>query len=133
MKIMKKTCDCGCGTDCNDGCVTNSAPSSVYACVGASNVGVISFELAKSLQLDGTYRMGCSVCVGAGDCGCGSAQDLLIDGCKTACLKKMFEKQGKTGFKHVILTQLGVRKEGTFDFDQALIPELKKKISDKGF
>ncbi len=34
-------CDCGnpSGSSCDSGCVTNSAPASVYACAGASNVG----------------------------------------------------------------------------------------------
>ncbi len=84
------------------------------------------------------YKMGCSVCVGAGDCACGEAfeadtpKDLLIDGCKVACLKKMFDKQGKTNYNHVIITQLGVKKEGSFDYESDLIPKLMEKLSSKG-
>ena len=131
-------CGCSCGTDCNEGCVTNDAPTSVYACAGASNVGAISFELTKALHLAGKYKMGCSTCIGAGDCGCGGTvtpdgkKDLLIDGCKVACLKKMFEKKGITEFNHVIVTQLGVRKEGTFEFAADLIPQLMEKLNAKG-
>ncbi|MBP7205862.1 MAG: putative zinc-binding protein [Candidatus Cloacimonetes bacterium] len=116
----------------------NEAPTKVYACAGASNVGVISFELTKALHLANRYEMGCSTCIGAGDCGCGGTvtesgrKDLLIDGCKVACLKKMFQKKGITDFDHVIVTQLGVRKEGTFDFDPELIPALLDKLTDKG-
>lgn len=134
------SCSCSCGTDssCSEGCVSNSAPTKVYACAGASNVGVISFELAKALHTAGKYEMGCSTCIGAGDCGCGGTitpegkKDLLIDGCKVACLRKMFEKKGITEFNHVIVTQLGVKKEGTFEIEPGLIPILMEKIEKKG-
>ncbi len=140
----KDTCSCSCGCDtettgsCSDGCVTNDAPTSVYACAGASNVGVISFELTKALHTAGRYKMGCSVCVGGGDCGCGGTvtpqgrKDLLIDGCKASCLKKMFQKKGITNFDHVIVTQLGVKKEGTFDIEPGLIEKLMDKLLQKG-
>ncbi len=132
------SCDCGSGSSCSDGCVTNDAPVSVYACAGASNVGVISFELTKALHLAGKYKMGCSTCIGAGDCGCGGTvtpegkKDLLIDGCKVACLRKMFEKKGITEFNHVIVTQMGVKKEGTFDYDKDIIEKLMHKLTEKG-
>lgn len=82
--------------------------------------------------------MGCATCVGAGDCSCGDVvdpsqpKDLLIDGCAVACLKKMFERQGKTHFDHVIVTQFGVKKEGTFDYPEDLLPRLIEKIEAKG-
>ncbi len=133
-------CGCSCGTSssCSDGCVSNDAPTKVYACGGASNVGVISFDLTKALHLAGKYEMGCSTCIGAGDCGCGGTEtpdgkkDLLIDGCKVACLKKMFEKKGITNFNHVIVTQLGVKKEATFDYESPLIGKLMEKLDKRG-
>lgn len=131
------SCSCDCGSDLSN-CVSNSAPTKVYACAGASNVGVISFELTKALHNACKYEMGCSTCIGAGDCGCGGTEtsdgkkDLLIDGCKVACLKKMFEKKGITNFNHVIVTQLGVKKEGTFEFDPGLIEKLMDKLKEKG-
>lgn len=137
MQENECSCSCGCGSELSD-CVTNNAPTKVYACAGASNVGIISFELTKALHTAGKYEMGCSVCVGAGDCGCGGTvtedgkKDLLIDGCKVACLKKMFEKKGINNFNHVIVTQLGVKKEGTFDYEPCLIEKLVQKITDKG-
>jgi uncharacterized metal-binding protein len=133
-------CDCGC--DCSgsseSNCVTNTASASVYACTGASNVGIISLDLSIALHKANRYTMGCSVCVGAGDCSCGSAtepntpKDLLIDGCAVGCLKKMFDKQGKTNYNHVIVTQLGIKKAGTFEYDPAIIDTLLQKLSAKG-
>jgi uncharacterized metal-binding protein len=142
MTENESTCSCGCGSDsgsdCSSGCVTNDASTKVYACAGASNVGVISFELTKALHLANRYEMGCSTCIGAGDCGCGGTvtsdgkKDLLIDGCKVACLRKLFEKKGITNFNHVIVTQLGVKKEGTFDYDKAIIDKLIEQLDKKG-
>lgn len=133
-------CSCGCGTksNCSEGCVTNDASTKVYACGGASNVGVITFDLTKALHVAGKYEMGCSTCIGAGDCGCGGTEtpdgkkDLLIDGCKVACLKKMFENKGITNFNHVIVTQLGIKKEATFDYDCDLIDKLMEDLERKG-
>ncbi len=134
------SCDCSCnsGINCSSGCVDNDAPASVYACAGASNVGIISFELTKALHMAGKYKMGCSVCVGAGDCSCGSVtdseqpKDLLIDGCAVACLKKMFDKQGKTHYNHVIVTQLGIKKEGIFSYPPDTIEILMQKLDKRG-
>lgn len=137
--MQEAKCNCSCGSDCSDdSCVTNNAESGVYACTGASNVGIISLELAKALHLKDRYKMGCATCVAVGDCGCGSKEeeeqpkDLLIDGCKVGCLKKIFDKQGKTHYNHVIVTQLGVKKEGTFDFGEEQINLLLEKIKDRG-
>jgi uncharacterized metal-binding protein len=138
MEEMKAGCDCDCGCDADTKCVTNDAPTRVYACAGASNVGIISMDLTIALHKAGKYKMGCSVCVGAGDCGCGSTvtpdgrKDLLIDGCKVSCLKKMFEKKGITEFNHIIVTQLGVAKEPTFEYAPSTIDTLITKLTDKG-
>jgi len=102
-------------------------------------VGKISFDLAIALHNADRYKMGCAVCVGAGDCGCGGMEtragkkDLLIDGCKVACLKTMFEKKGITGFNHVVITQLGVKKEATFSYNHMLLEELMDKLEKKGW
>jgi uncharacterized metal-binding protein len=102
-------------------------------------VGIISLDLAKALHTADRYKMGCSVCVAVGDCGCGDAfdetspKDLLIDGCKVGCLKKIFDKLGKTNYNHVIVTQLGVKKEPVFDYPPELIGDLMTKLSGKGF
>ncbi len=137
--MEETTCSCSCGSDCSeDSCATNAAPANVYACAGASNVGIISLEMAKALHLQNRYKMGCSACVAVGDCGCGSnigedaPKDLLIDGCNVGCLKKTFDKLGKTHYAHVVVTQLGVKKEANFDFTEAQIGNLTQKISEKG-
>ena len=132
------TCSCGDSSANNSGCVTNSSPSSVYACAGASNVGIISMDLAIALHKSERYKLGCSVCVGAGDCSCGNVadpevpKDLLIDGCKVGCLAKMFRKQGKTHFNHVVITQMGIRKEPRFDYEPGTLEMLQNKLKERG-
>jgi hypothetical protein len=44
----------------------------------------------------------------------------------------MFDKQGKTNYNHVIVTQLGIKKAGTFEYDPAIIDTLLQKLSAKG-
>lgn len=55
-------------------------------------------------------------------------QDLVIDGCPISCLQKLFEQKGIEGFKHIIVTEFGINKEATFDFDPAIIKQLIDKI-----
>ncbi len=132
-------CSCSCGCSDNDNkCVTNSAPTSVYACVGASNVGMISLDLTIALHKANRYKMGCSVCVGVGDCECvedkviEGKKHLLIDGCKVGCMKRMFDKLGIKNYNQVIITQLGIAKEPTFEYDKSIIDKLLEKLNAKG-
>jgi len=98
----------------------------------------MSLELAIALHRQNSYQMSCATGVGADICGfTESAKDenttnLLIDGCPIGCLKMMFDKKGITNYNHVIVTQMGIRKEGTFDYDPEIIPQLLKKITEKG-
>jgi len=131
------TCSCSCNCNTGEGtskCVTNLAENKVYACGGASNVGMISLELAKTLHLENHYKMGCASGVAAGEFEVENIiqqegnQDLVIDGCPISCLQKLFEQKGIEGFKHIIVTEFGINKEATFDFDPAIIKQLIDKI-----
>ena len=129
------SCSCNCNTENDDSsCVTNSAKTKVYACVGASNVGVISFELAKALHQANHYQMGCTAGFLTGVFEIENKmqeegnQDLMIDGCPIACLQKLFEQNGIKGCKHIIVTDFGINKEATLDFDPGLIKQLAEKI-----
>jgi uncharacterized metal-binding protein len=137
--MVKCNCDCESGSSSHDSkCVTNDAQSSVYACAGASNVGMISMDLTIALHKANRYKMGCSVCIGAGDCNCTDIEEstnrkhLLIDGCKTGCLKKMFDNKGISNYNHVIITQMGIAKEPTFDYEKSIIAKLLNKLTEKG-
>lgn len=130
-------CSCSCSGTAS-GCASNSANRSVYACAGASNVGKISYELAIELHKQSNNNISCAVGVGADLCGfIDGARDqdrsnLLLDGCPVGCLKKMFDNKGIENYDHVIITELGIAKEGNYDYDPAIIPDLIEQIHAMG-
>lgn len=127
-----------CKCNCAGGCATNTSRKSVYACAGASNVGKISYDLGIALHLEESYKLSCAAGVGADICGFTDAAkgmdnaNLLIDGCPVGCLKAMFDNKGITNYDHVVITEMGIAKNGNFDYDQALIPKLIKNIHEMG-
>ncbi|MDZ4182859.1 MAG: putative zinc-binding protein [Candidatus Cloacimonadaceae bacterium] len=127
-------CACSCGTSC----ATNSATSSVYACAGASNVGKMSLDLAIKLHQNHKYRMSCAAGVGADICGftdAAKAEDnsnLLIDGCPVGCLKQMFDAKGIGNYDHVVITEMGIAKNGEFDYEPQIIDDLLTQIDSMG-
>jgi uncharacterized metal-binding protein len=95
---------CGCGS---------SAP--IFACSGAADTGAISDLTARQLTLTGKGKMSCLAQIGAGNEAviantrkAGSV--LAIDGCPVDCAKKMLENAGITGFKHLRVTDQGLKK-----------------------
>lgn len=133
----KNTCSCSCNCNTGEGnskCVTNLTETKVYACGGASNVGMISLELAKTLHRENQYKMGCASGIAAGEFEVENTiqqegnQDLVIDGCPISCVQKIFEQKGIKGFKHFIVTEYGISKEATFEFEPALVKQLIAKI-----
>jgi len=44
----------------------------------------------------------------------------------------MFEKNGIKDFNHVIITQMGVKKEPTFEYEEGLIGRLLDILKKKG-
>ncbi|MDD3579072.1 MAG: putative zinc-binding protein [Candidatus Cloacimonetes bacterium] len=135
--MSEKKCSCGC-SDNSSGCATSASSRSVYACAGASNVGKISYELAIELHNRGEYGISCAVGVGADLCGFveGASKsnhtNLLIDGCPVGCLKQMFDNKGIDNYDHIIVTEMGIAKEGNFDYDPAVIAELTTQIHNMG-
>ena len=132
-------CKCSCsGTGGESSCATNAATKSVYACAGASNVGLISYDLGIELHKQAKYKLSCAVGVGADICGFTDAAkaddngNLLIDGCPVGCLKQMFDNKGITNYDHIVVTEMGVKKEGVFEYDKAIIPKLIQEIDEMG-
>jgi uncharacterized metal-binding protein len=126
-----------CKCSCSGNCAVNTAQSNVFACAGASNVGKLSVDLAIELHKLNSYRMGCASGVGADICGFKEATEgnevanLIIDGCGVSCLKQMFAKKGISNFRHIILTEMGIRKESDFNYDQQEIKRLITLINNK--
>ena len=107
---MAKKSSCCCSTDAK----------SILACCGASNVGQMTNEVAKSLDEAGDAKFFCLAGVGGHVSGMvasvkGSDKVLVLDGCPVACAKKCVDAAGITGYEYLVVTELGIEKKHTFD------------------
>lgn len=96
--------DCGCGS---------SLP--IYACSGASDTGAITDLTARRLTLEGRGKLSCLAQIGAHiDTAVENARKagkvLALDGCPIDCARKTLEQHGITGFQHLRVTDLGLKK-----------------------
>jgi len=112
-----------------------SAAKLVLACSGASNVGQMTNEAAKRLDMGGKAKFYCLAGVGAGLSGfVVSARDanrlLVLDGCRIACARKVLEKAGISRFDHIIVTEQGVKKSKSFDLPPGDIDKVVAKAGE---
>ncbi len=115
----------------NTRCVFGAAPTLIFPCSGAADVGEISDQIARKLTRDGIGKMFCLAGVGAGLSGfvesAKSAKiNIIIDGCPTACSRKIFENLGLKPLSFV-LTDMGLVK-GKTPVDDHVIQELSEAI-----
>ncbi len=100
--------ECGCDCVC--------APTLLYACSGAADVGEIADRTARMLSAEGYGKMSCLAGVGAGLSGfvesAKAAKNITIDGCPMVCAKKTFENQG-IAVRSFVLTDMGLVKGST--------------------
>lgn len=96
-------------------CCGNAGEIMILACSGGSNVGQITNQVAVELMREGHGQMFCLAGVGAQlRRFVKSAQDALrivvLDGCSIGCAKKVIENADVSGWKYVVLTELGIEK-----------------------
>jgi len=95
-------------------CLCGAGDNIVMACSGSSDVGAISDKAARILHIAGKRKMNCLAVVGAGiekSIITFKTKDVLvIDGCPIACGKRILEQHGFSGFKHLVVTELGLKK-----------------------
>ncbi len=95
-------------------CQCSTGSKIVMACSGASDVGMISDKVARAMQIAGKRKMNCLSVVGAGIeksiTGFKQKDLLVIDGCGVACGKKILDQHGFTDYKHIIVTDYGLKK-----------------------
>lgn len=99
-------------------CACGSAPTLIFACSGAADVGKVADQAARQLGADGVGRMFCLAGIGGRVSGMlasteAAAALLVIDGCPLACGKRTLENAGFTRFHHVELSQLGMERGKT--------------------
>jgi uncharacterized metal-binding protein len=101
-------------------CCGEGARLIVYACSGNANVGQIANRVMLELNTNGYANASCLSGVGAGLSGfiksAKAGRNIVIDGCPTACGKKIFETHGIEPYKHFIVTELGIKK--TYDLSR---------------
>lgn len=96
----------------NCGNTTNEAPTFIFPCSGAADVGEISDRVARKLTRDGAGKMFClagigghvdSILAATGKAG----KITVIDGCPVDCAKKTLEHADFNNFEHIRVTDLG--------------------------
>ena len=99
----------------NCGCECTSAPTLIFPCSGAADVGEISDRVARKLTREGVGKMFCLAGVGGHvnniiTSTSAAGKILAIDGCPVDCAKKTLEHAGFSDVAHVRVTDLGCEK-----------------------
>jgi uncharacterized metal-binding protein len=116
-------------------CSCESDNVGIFPCVGASNVGQISNKIAIELAKNGVGTMMCTVGVGGHVPGFiksaeGCDRIIVIDGCPLSCAKKTLEHAGINVDKHIVLTELGIKKDHDLNISPDQVKDALKKVID---
>ncbi len=106
----------------------------IFACSGAADVGAISDKAARELTKEGVGKMYCTVGLG------GRAEPILkttreaetivaLDGCPLDCVKKSLDNLDFHRYKHVRLTDLGLKK-GKSEMTPDNVFTVKEKVKE---
>ena len=113
-------CDC---------CGANIA---IFPCVGGSNVGQLSNKIAIELEKKGFGNLMCTSGIGARASGImksaeASDKIIAIDGCPVNCASKTLELAGFKVDSHIIISELGIKKNKDKDLKENEIFEALEK------
>ena len=116
-------------------CSCESENVAIFPCVGASNVGQISNKVAIELANNGVGTMMCTVGIGGHVPGLvksaeGCEHIIVIDGCPLKCAKKTLEHAGINVDKHIVLTELDIKKDHELNVSPDQVKEALKKVID---
>ncbi len=95
--------------------ICSAAPTLIFACSGAADVGAISDQAARKLTADGAGKMYCLAGIGGHVPAIikttkEAEKILAIDGCPLDCTKLTLEEAGLFEFEHIKVTDLGITK-----------------------
>jgi len=102
-------------TSAEKNCACGGAPTLIFSCSGAADVGELADRTARRLTRDGAGKMYCLAGVG------GKVDNILvnvkaaekilaIDGCPVNCARATLEQAGIGTFAHVCLQEAGLKK-----------------------
>ena len=95
--------------------ICSAAPTLIFACSGAADVGAVADRAARKLTMDGAGKMYCLAGIGGRVSGILKTTEeaekiLAIDGCPLDCTKLSLEAAGFAEFEHLKVTDLGLEK-----------------------
>ncbi len=95
--------------------ICNAAPTLIFACSGAADVGALADMAARRLTTDGAGKMYCLAGIGGHVPGIikttqKAEKILALDGCPIDCTKLSLEEAGFFEFEHIKVTDLGLEK-----------------------
>ncbi len=113
-------------------CACGSANVAIFPCVGASNVGQISNIIAIELEKQNIGNLMCTVGIGARAPGLmksaeSSDRIVAIDGCPVNCASKTLELAGFKVDEHIIISELGIKKNKDKNLKDSEISEALEK------
>ena len=119
-----------------DSCCCGGGVRTILACSGASNVGQITNEVAKTLDIEKQGRFFCLAGVGGHISSMVASVEesdkvLVIDGCPVACAKLTMDEAGLGGYEYVVVTDLGIEKNHDFALDSADIDKTLEACREK--
>jgi uncharacterized metal-binding protein len=109
--------------------VTNVELPLVYACSGCSSAAQMANHVALQLDRRGVAQMSCIAGVG-GDVApllrlaASGRRIVAIDGCALACVRHCLARHDIVAERHVLLQEMGVKKQYHADFD----PEQAERV-----
>lgn len=97
---------------------SSAAPRLIFACSGAADVGAVADQAARALTRAGVGKMTCLASIGGRHsptlkATAAAGAILAIDGCPNTCAKHVLEGAGFSGFAHLCLSDLGLKKGHT--------------------
>lgn len=112
----------------NNGCCSNGTVT-ILACSGGSNVGQLTNEAAKRLDMEKVGKFFCLAGVGGHVSGMvasvkGSDKVLVLDGCPVACAKQSMDAAGLSEYEYVVVTDLGIEKVHDFDLTECQVQKV---------
>jgi len=107
----------------------------LLACSGGSNVGQLANQAAVELTQEGFGKMYCLAGIGGHlNAFVQSAKDVLqmvaIDGCATCCSKALLEHAEVPIKSYLILTDLGIEKNKTFNLNRKDLDRVKGAVKE---
>lgn len=116
-------------------CACDSANVAIFSCSGASNVGQLSNQLAIELTEKGVGKMMCAVGIGGQVTGLlrsaeGCDRIIAIDGCPLNCTKKTLELAELEVDRHILVTDLGIKKNKDLRVKESELTDTLGKVSE---